>query len=157
MIRQAAFPLLTALALVLSGCVPTEHASRPELPPTSTRPPVASPTPTSEIPSATPPPPAEFTTGELIDLCVQDSTPYFSTAATFNADQARVEERAIDPKWLVYIPVSDATAAIEIAALCIYGGTPLDVEKLTYGGRAALTEEEIVALLNSNEMFETSG
>lgn len=146
---RARMPLLlaAAIATLLAGCVPSFDSSDPSLPPTSAPTRTAEPTPTPTETQVV----NEFTHDGLTALCVSDTTVFFSTTAVLLVEEARVEKRAINEQWLVYIPATDPSSAIEIAALCIYGGTPDNVDKFTYGGTAALSDERISELLLSDD------
>ena len=119
---------MIVIALTLTGCAPApdgQLSPTPTTDPTSTSTPTSTPTsaPTSS-PTSEPDDPDDdqFTNETLSQICADATTSAFGTEVDFAIDDARIEERIVEPKWLVLVPAHTSDYTGE--AQCTIGGTP---------------------------------
>lgn len=148
--------LALAASLLAAGALLTACAPEPTTPePTPTTP---SPSPTATMtsspepaPSATAPSGAEphspFTDAELAQVCIDATRSTFADDVEFGIADVRIEERTVEPRWLVILPAR--TGGIDAEAVCTIGGTPADpVIEMSSGSIEPLSEEQIQNLIN---------
>lgn len=120
--------LIVLSAASISGCAALPGASSP-------------------IPTSSATEHDDFSAQELATICINATRSAFAEDVEFEADRARIEERTVDPRWLVLVPAQ--TSGLEGEAQCTIGGTPEspDVEMST-ASIEPLPEEQIQRLIH---------
>jgi len=153
--RLAASALAIGVLAGAAGCAADAGASNPV--PTSTATSTPDPTPTTDAPTAEPSPTAEpteapapeygaFSFEDLTGICVDVTTSNYAPDVVFDTEGTRIEQRLVEPEWLVLVPVT--TSGYEGQSVCTIGGTPADPQiELSSGSIEKLPEEQIQNLI----------
>lgn len=64
----------------------------------------------------------DFSAAELTSICVDATASAFAADVEFDTEHVRIEERAVDPRWLVLVPAR--TGQFNGEAQCTVGGEP---------------------------------
>ncbi|SEB72740.1 hypothetical protein [Microbacterium hydrocarbonoxydans] len=140
----AAGALLTACAPELTPADPTPTSPSPS--PTSTTTSSPEPAPSATAPSGAQPY-APFTAAELTQICIDATRSTFADDIEFESVDVRIEERTVEPRWLVLVPAR--TGGIDAEAQCTVGGTPSEpVIEMSSGSIERLSEEQIQNLID---------
>lgn len=142
---HALLAIVLAVSFAATGCS-SPLAPQNDAPPTSTPEPSV-----SEVPDAESEAPDEsevqFTDATLAQICVEATTSAFDTDVTFAIEDTRVEERTVEPRWLVLVPVQTNGHAGE--AQCTIGGSPdSPVVEMSTASITPLPEQQIENLIN---------
>lgn len=124
-IRASALLAVVVASAALSGCASLAGATSPA--PTSTSAPA-------------------FTEAELAQTCVDATSSAFGADVEFDIESTRIEERTVDPQWLVLVPAH--TAGYDGEAQCTIGGSPEEpVIEMSTASINPLPEEQIQNLI----------
>lgn len=138
---------LAGLALALTACAPevTENTTEPS--PSS-----AAPVPT-ETSAATPEADAsdDLTPAVLADLCVEKTREFYRPDAEFFTEDARIEQRKVDPPWLVMVP--SISNGVDSASVCTIGGTASSPIFEAFAAGNPLTDQEIQDAIDGVEYY----
>lgn len=89
----------------------------------------------------------DFSQEDLASICIDATSSAFEEGVAFDADRVRVEERAVDPQWLVLVPAHATGFAGE--AQCTIGGTPASPEvEISNASIQPLPEAQIQNLID---------
>lgn len=103
--------------------------------------PGANPAPTSTAQSDT-----DFSIDELSAICIDMTSSAFAEDVEFDAASTRVEQRDVDPEWLVLVPAR--TGDHDGEAQCTIGGTPDDPKvEMSAASIEPLPEDQIQRLI----------
>jgi hypothetical protein len=88
----------------------------------------------------------DFSQEELATICIDATVSAFAEDVQFDPDRVRIEERTVDPRWLVLVPAQ--TSGFDGEAQCTIGGTPAspDVE-ISNASIEQLPEEQVQNLI----------
>jgi hypothetical protein len=164
---------LTLAVLLLAGCTPQRDEAETDPTPSgvatqsrgeSSAPqhsasPGHSPSPESSASQASPKPDSEAELSSyLLQRCADEGDAAFggSEYAEVHFDRAMVEQRDLDPRWFVYIPVTNtdpSLAASEFGAACLFDQVGDDFVTRTALATVALSDHELELWLTTNETW----
>lgn len=149
--RHFGVAALAALLLGTIGCTatapdpsPSDTASPSPLTIPSTAP---TPTPSADAGSTPGSTAEEFSAAQLAEACVGATQSTYAEDVVFDAPGARIEERTVEPRWLVIVPTS--TGGYDGESRCTIGGTPDEpVIEMSEGSIRRLDEAAIQDLIH---------
>lgn len=125
-------PLLAGVLLFLGAAAATGCTALPG---------ASSPIPTSSAAAY-----GDFSQADLVSICIDATSSAFAEETQFDEERVRVEERTVDPQWLVLVPVQASGFAGE--AQCTIGGTPASPEiEISNASIEPLPEEQVQNLI----------
>lgn len=125
--RYATTAIALAGAVLLAGCA-------------------AGASPGSIVPTSAPGESAQFDAAQLAQTCIDATVSAFASDVEFDSDAVRIEERTVQPEWLVLVPARTAGGAGE--AQCTIGGSPESPSvEMSSASLTPLPEEQIQNLI----------
>ncbi|MCK2035606.1 hypothetical protein KZC51_05580 [Microbacterium sp. SSW1-49] len=152
--RSLAIAIALLGGVALAGCAPEGATSAPtpsagqssDTPAPTATPTVAE----SAEPTRKPQTPVALTQGELLQICIDATTPQFDPDVRFDDTRARIEERTVSPEWLVLIPVQ--TNGYDGQAACTIGGSAADPDiGMASASIQVLSEEQIQKIIRGED------
>lgn len=140
---QALLAVVVAISFAVMGCASTP-VPQSSAPPTSTPEPSESAVPDDDSEDDSE---VQFTDEILAQICVDATTSAFDTDVAFAVEDTRVEERTVEPRWLVLVPAQ--TNGFDGEAQCTIGGSPVSpIVEMATASVTPLPEEQIENLVN---------
>lgn len=141
-VRRSLLVGIVVITLAVTGCTSAPVDQGPTPSPATSEPPA-----TTSEPDAPDDDEDQFTDATLSQICIEATTSAFGTEIDFAIDDARIEERTVEPRWLVLVPAhaSDYTGE----AQCTIGGTPSSpIVEMSSASLNPLPENQIQNLIN---------
>jgi hypothetical protein len=102
--------------------------------------------PGSNAPTSSPEQYAEFDAPQLAQTCIDATRSAFASDVEFDIETVRIEERTVQPEWLVLVPARTAGGTGE--AQCTIGGSPASpVVEMSSASLVPLPEEQVQNLI----------
>lgn len=103
--------------------------------------------PSDTVPTSTSDTFGNFTADELANICIDATSSAFAQDVQFDPDNTRIEQRNVDPEWLVLVPAR--TSGVDGEAQCTIGGSPESTEvELSSASIERLPEAQIQRLID---------
>lgn len=136
---------ILVITFTVSGCTSAPVAQETPTPAATSAPPETTSEPAD--PDAPDDNDGQFTNETLSRLCAEATTSAFGTEVDFAIDDARIEERTVEPRWLVLVPAHTTDYIGE--AQCTIGGAPASpIVGMSSASLNPLPENQIQNLIN---------
>ncbi|MGN7964895.1 hypothetical protein ACTJKK_02335 [Microbacterium sp. 22179] len=103
--------------------------------------------PADTVPTSTSDTFGDFTADELANICIDATSSAFAQDVQFDPGNTRIEQRNVEPEWLVLVPAR--TSGVDGEAQCTIGGSPETPEiELSSASVERLPEAQIQRLID---------